>query len=171
MRVGHGYDSHRFQAGRRLVLGGVEIPSDRGLAGHSDADAIAHAVTDALLGATSLGDIGQHFPPTDPQWKDADSIGLLERVVRLLGARNYQVVNVDVTVVAEEPRLAPFTASIRERLAQALEIAPANVSVKGKSNEGMGWIGRGEGLAVTAVALVDSVVDLAVITAAHSAGD
>lgn len=171
MRIGQGYDSHRFTAGRRLVLGGVEIPSDRGLAGHSDADAIAHAVTDALLGAVSLGDIGEHFPPTDPQWKDADSMRLLGRVVRMLEARNYQVVNVDVTVIAEEPRLAPFSSRIRERLAQALEISPANVSVKGKSNEGMGWIGRGEGLAVSAVALVDSVVDLAAITSVHSGSD
>ena len=104
MRIGHGYDSHRFAEGRRLILGGVEIPHDRGLDGHSDADAVAHAVTDALLGAAGLGDIGRHFPPSDAQWKDADSLQLLARVVRLLEGRNYQVVNVDVTVVCEAPQ-------------------------------------------------------------------
>jgi 2-C-methyl-D-erythritol 2,4-cyclodiphosphate synthase len=171
MRIGHGYDSHRFAAGRRLVLGGVEIPHERGLEGHSDADAVAHAVTDALLGAAGLGDIGVHFPPSDPQWKDADSMKLLETVVRRLGAQNYQVVNIDVTVIAEEPRISPHTERIRERLAQVLDISPANVSVKGKSNEGMGWIGRAEGIAVSAVALIDAVVDLAVITPSHAAAD
>ncbi len=103
MRIGNGYDSHRFAAGRKLILGGVEIPSERGLDGHSDADAVAHAVTDALLGASGLGDIGRHFPPSDPQWKDADSMQLLARVVRLLEGSNFQPVNVDVTVVAEAP--------------------------------------------------------------------
>lgn len=155
MRVGHGYDSHRFAEGRKLVLGGVEIPHDRGLTGHSDADAVAHAVTDALLGAAGLGDIGRHFPPSDPQWKDADSLQLLSRVVRLLEGRNYQAVNVDVTVVAEAPRIGPHADAMRERLAAVLGIPPENVSVKGKSNEGMGWTGRGEGIAVFAVALVD----------------
>jgi 2-C-methyl-D-erythritol 2,4-cyclodiphosphate synthase len=168
MRVGHGYDSHRFKAGRRLVLGGVKIPSERGLDGHSDADAIAHAVTDALLGAAALGDIGRHFPPSDEQWKDADSMLLLDQVVRLLGARNYQVVNVDITAVAESPRIGPYAAQIQERLASVLGISAHNVSVKAKTNEGMGWIGRGEGIAVWAVALIDSVGDLAHITRDHS---
>jgi 2-C-methyl-D-erythritol 2,4-cyclodiphosphate synthase len=167
MRVGHGYDSHRFAPGRRLVLGGVEIPAERGLDGHSDADAVAHAVTDALLGAAGMGDIGRHFPPSDPQWKDADSIALLARVVRMLEARNFQVVNVDVTVVAESPRIGPYAERMQERLAGVLDISPRNVSVKGKSNEGMGWVGRGEGVAVWAVALVDSIADLASFTRDH----
>jgi 2-C-methyl-D-erythritol 2,4-cyclodiphosphate synthase len=169
MRVGQGFDSHRFAEGRRLVLGGVEIPFERGLDGHSDADAVAHAVTDALLGAAALGDIGSHYPPSDPQWKDADSMLLLAEVVRLLEARNYQVVNVDVTVIAEAPRIGPHAERIRARLAEVLDVAPGNVSVKGKSNEGMGWIGRGEGLAVMAVALIDAVTDLAAITGSHAA--
>lgn len=169
MRVGHGYDSHRFAEGRRLVLGGVEIPAERGLDGHSDADAVAHAVTDALLGAAGLGDIGRHFPPDDPRWKDADSLALLAHAVRLLGAHNYQVVNVDVTVVAESPRIGPYAAQMQERLAAVLDIAPTHVSIKGKSNEGMGWVGRGEGIAVWAVALVASIADLATFTAQHGA--
>jgi 2-C-methyl-D-erythritol 2,4-cyclodiphosphate synthase len=157
MRVGHGYDSHRFAAGRRLILGGVEIPHDRGLDGHSDADAVAHAVTDALLGAAGLGDIGRHFPPTDDAWKDADSMQLLARVVRLLEGRNLQVVNVDVTVVTESPKIGPHAEAMRTRVAAVLGIAPDHVSIKGKSNEGLGWIGRGEGLACHAVALIDAM--------------
>ncbi|HEX7117205.1 MAG TPA: 2-C-methyl-D-erythritol 2,4-cyclodiphosphate synthase [Longimicrobiales bacterium] len=157
MRTGIGYDSHRFAEGRRLVLGGVEIPHALGLAGHSDADAVAHAVTDAILGAAALGDIGAHFPPTDPQWRDADSIELLRAAVRLLEERNYQVVNVDVTVICEAPKLARHVPAMRERLAAAIGIGPQHVSVKGKTNEGMGWIGRGEGIAAVAVALIDSM--------------
>lgn len=171
MRIGNGYDSHRFAAGRRLVLGGVEIPSERGLDGHSDADAVAHAVTDALLGASGLGDIGRHFPPSDPQYKDADSMQLLARVVRLLEGRNFQPVNVDVTVVAEQPRIGPHADAMRERLAAVLGIAPDCVSVKGKSNEGMGWIGRGEGIAVYAVALVDRMEGMDAFLARERAAD
>ena len=159
MRVGIGYDSHRFVTGRPLVLGGVRIPFETGLAGHSDADVVAHAVTDALLGAAGLGDIGTHFPPDDARWRDADSIELLRAAVRILEERNYQVVNVDVTVIAEAPRLRPHVAAMRERLADALAISPDNVSVKGKTNEQMGWIGRGEGIAGMAVALIDAVRD------------
>ncbi|MBW3627789.1 MAG: 2-C-methyl-D-erythritol 2,4-cyclodiphosphate synthase [Gemmatimonadetes bacterium] len=169
MRIGHGYDSHRFLEGRRLVLGGVEIPSARGLTGHSDADAVAHAVTDALLGAAGLGDIGQHFPPGDAEWKDADSMVLLARVVHLLETENYQVVNVDVTVVAEEPRIGPHAGAMRARVAAVLGIGSASVSIKGKSNEGMGWIGRGEGIAVFAVAAIDSVEDQSTLFARHRA--
>ncbi|HUG40982.1 MAG TPA: 2-C-methyl-D-erythritol 2,4-cyclodiphosphate synthase [Longimicrobiales bacterium] len=154
MRVGIGYDSHRFAEGRRLVLGGVVIAHERGLGGHSDADAVAHAVTDALLGAAGLGDIGAHFPPDDERWRDADSIDLMERVVALLRDHGFTPSNVDVTVVCEAPRIGPHVASMRDRLATALGIGPAAVSVKGKSNEGMGWIGRGEGVAALAVALV-----------------
>lgn len=157
MRVGIGYDSHRFTEGRRLVLGGIEIPHPRGLEGHSDADAVAHSVTDALLGASGMGDIGQHFPPSDPRWKDADSLRLLAQVVHLLATENFQIVNVDVTVVTEAPKLGPHAPAIRERLASVLGIAPTHVSLKAKSNEGMGWIGAGEGLAAMAVALVDHV--------------
>jgi 2-C-methyl-D-erythritol 2,4-cyclodiphosphate synthase len=157
VRVGQGYDSHRFSQGRRLILGGVEFPGEEGLAGHSDADAVAHAVTDALLGAAGLGDIGTHFPPDDDRWKDADSMGLLEQVVRLLEGHNLMVVNVDVTVVCERPRIGPRAEAMRASLAAALGIGPDHVSVKGKSNEGMGWIGRGEGIAALAVALLDGV--------------
>jgi 2-C-methyl-D-erythritol 2,4-cyclodiphosphate synthase len=168
MRIGLGYDSHSFVEGRRLVLGGVEIPSERGLGGHSDADAVAHAVTDSLLGAAALGDIGMHFPPSDARWKDADSMGLLARVVRLLESENFQVVNVDVIVVAEEPRIGPYTAEMRRKLADVIGIAGSHISVKGKSNEGMGWIGRGEGIAVQAVALIDRIEDQDPVHARHS---
>jgi len=156
MRVGIGYDSHRFEPGRRLVLAGVEIPSERGLSGHSDADVVAHAVTDALLGAAALGDIGTHFPPSDPRWKDADSLELLAQVRRWLAERGYRVGNVDVTVVCEAPRLGPFIPDMRSRLAATLEVAVESVSIKAKSNEGMGWIGRGEGMAALAVAILHS---------------
>jgi 2-C-methyl-D-erythritol 2,4-cyclodiphosphate synthase len=157
MRVGIGYDSHRVDPDRPLVLGGVPIPDAAGLAGHSDADAIAHAVIDAILGAAALGDIGTHFPPSDERWRDADSIRLLEAAVTLLGEENFQVVNVDVTVVCERPRIGPHAAAMRERLAGAIGIATASVSVKAKSNEGLGWIGRNEGIAAVAVALVDRI--------------
>lgn len=154
MRVGIGYDSHRFAPGRRLVLGGVEIPHEMGLIGHSDADAAAHAVTDAILGAAALGDIGAHFPPTDPQWKDADSILLLQAAARILDEQGYKVVNVDLTIVCEEPRILPHVPAMRERIAAAMGVGVAAVSIKGKTNERMGWIGRGEGIAAMAVALV-----------------
>lgn len=152
IRVGIGYDSHRFAPGRPLILGGVKIPSDVGLMGHSDADAICHAVTDAILGAVGAGDIGELFPDSDPANKDRDSIGMLEAAVRRVADTGYKVSQVDVTVVAETPRLAPFRQKIRARLASALGIDSPNVSVKGKSNEGMGWIGRKEGVACIAVA-------------------
>jgi 2-C-methyl-D-erythritol 2,4-cyclodiphosphate synthase len=150
MRVGTGYDSHRFEDGRRLVLGGVEIPHERGLAGHSDADVLTHAVIDALLGAAGLGDLGSHFPDDDERWRDADSLDLL-RVV--LGELPRHVVNVDATLVCEEPRVAPHRAEMERNLTAALG-APANV--KATTNEGMGWIGRGEGVACLAVALIET---------------
>ena len=159
MRVGIGYDSHRFAPGRPLILGGVRIPFEQGLAGHSDADVVAHAVTDAILGAAALGDIGSHFPPTDDRWKDADSVELLRAAVRILEERNYQVVNVDVTLVLEQPKLRPHVDAMRARIADALSISPENVSIKGKTNEQMGWVGRGEGIAGMAVALIDAVRD------------
>lgn len=157
MRVGLGYDSHRFDPERPLVLGGVPIPDHPGLLGHSDGDAVCHAVTDALLGAAGAGDIGSHFPPADEQWRGADSLDLLRRAVDILERRNYQVVNVDVTVVCESPRIGPVAARMRARLGEVLRVGPDFVSVKGKTNETMGWIGRGEGLAVHAVALIDRV--------------
>jgi 2-C-methyl-D-erythritol 2,4-cyclodiphosphate synthase len=157
MRVGIGYDSHRFADGRKLILGGVEIPHDLGLSGHSDADAVAHAVTDAMLGAAALGDIGTHFPPSDDTFKDADSIALLRKANELLEAKGYQVVNVDVTVICEAPKIGPHALAMREKLAAALGIGVKHVSVKGKTNEGMGWIGRGEGIAVMATAMIATV--------------
>jgi len=153
-RVGAGYDLHRFVAGRPLVLGGVRIPSDVGLAGHSDADAIAHALTDAILGAAALGDIGQLFPDTDPRWKDADSLMMLREAVNRVGDAGYAVANVDVTVIAERPKIGPHREAIRASLARALGVGPERVSVKGKTNEGVDALGRGDALAVHAVALL-----------------
>jgi 2-C-methyl-D-erythritol 2,4-cyclodiphosphate synthase len=150
MRAGIGYDSHRFAAGRRLVLGGVVVPHDQGLEGHSDADVVTHAVIDALLGAAGLGDLGTHFPADEERWRDADSIDLLRTVLGLLGG---PVANVDVTVVCERPRLDHHREQMQSNLALAL-CAP--VSVKATTNEGMGWIGRGEGIAALAIALLDS---------------
>jgi 2-C-methyl-D-erythritol 2,4-cyclodiphosphate synthase len=150
-RVGIGYDSHRFEPGRPLILGGVQIASPVGLAGHSDADALSHAITDAVLGAAGLGDIGEMFPDTDPANKDRDSVGMLEAAIRRVSAAGYAVLNIDVSVIAEAPRLTPHRERIRSRLATALGIDSSAVSVKGKSNEGMGWIGRNEGLACIAV--------------------
>jgi 2-C-methyl-D-erythritol 2,4-cyclodiphosphate synthase len=151
-RVGIGYDSHRFASDRPLVLGGVTIPHPRGLAGHSDADAIAHALADAMLGALGLGDIGRLFPDTDPAHKDADSIVLLAEVMGRVRAKGWVFQQADITVVAEEPKLAPYAAAMQARLASALGADPSTVSVKAKTNEKMGFIGRGEGIAVFAVA-------------------
>ncbi|MGH7700604.1 MAG: 2-C-methyl-D-erythritol 2,4-cyclodiphosphate synthase [Gemmatimonadales bacterium] len=155
MRVGIGYDSHRFAEGRKLILGGVEIPHERGLDGHSDADAVAHALTDALLGAAALGDIGRLFPPTDPEWRHANSLDLLHKAYIRVRAAGYQFVQADVTVIAEEPHLGPHIPTMEERLSDALLVPAAQVSVKAKTNEGMGWIGRGEGVAVIAVAVLE----------------
>jgi 2-C-methyl-D-erythritol 2,4-cyclodiphosphate synthase len=150
VRVGIGYDSHRFAPGRRLVLGGVEIEHDQGLEGHSDADVVAHAVIDAVLGAAGLGDIGAHFPDDDERWRDADSIELLRTAVAMIRGH---VVNVDATVICEAPRLGEHRPEMERLLGEA---AGAPVSVKATTNEGMGWIGRGEGVACIAVALVDA---------------
>ena len=154
LRVGIGYDSHRFAEGERLVIGGVEVEHDRGLTGHSDADVLTHAVIDALLGACGLGDLGELFPPDEEQWRDADSIDMLRVALgRVPGA----VANVDATLICEEPKLAPYKAQIASRLSEVLS-APA--SIKASTNEGMGAIGRGEGIACIAVALVDTGDDL-----------
>src|SRR2546422_7610774 len=147
MRVGIGYDSHRFADGRTLILGGVEIPHPQGLAGHSDADAVAHALTDALLGAAGLGDIGRLFPNTDPRWKNADSLQLLNQAFLKVVEAGHQFVHADITIIAERPKLGPHVDRMEEKLAEALLSAPAHVSVKAKTNDGMGWIGKGEGIA------------------------
>lgn len=154
MRIGFGYDSHSFDEDRDCILGGVVIPGVPGLSGFSDGDALAHAVTDALLGAMCLGDIGQHFPAGDERWRDADSMGLLQRVVSLVHQLDYRVGNVDVTVVCEMPKIELVAEEIRRTLAGVLEVGFDCVSVKGKSNEGMGWEGKREGVAVYAVALL-----------------
>ncbi len=149
--TGIGYDSHRFADGRRLILGGVEIPNARGLEGHSDADVLAHAVTDALLGAAGLGDIGEHFPDTDERWRDADSMQLLAKVVASVIAAGFQIVNLDCTVLMETPKIGPHRAAIRERLAGELGLEDRRVNVKASTGEGMGFIGRGEGAAALAI--------------------
>ena len=150
--TGIGWDSHRLVEGRPLILGGVTIPYERGLGGHSDADVLAHAVIDALLGAAGLGDIGEHFPDTDPQWAGADSIELLRVVVALVGDAGHPVANVDTTVLMERPKLGPHRAEIRASLAAALGIPVQRVNVKASTGEGMGFVGRGEGVAALAVA-------------------
>jgi 2-C-methyl-D-erythritol 2,4-cyclodiphosphate synthase len=154
VRVGTGFDVHRFAPGRRLVLGGVEIPSDEGLLGHSDADALIHAVCDAILGAVAAGDIGHHFPNTDPRWKDCDSTVLLAECAALAASRGYRIGNVDAMVMAEKPRLAPHIGAMRRRIAGVLGIAEDCVAVKATTMEKLGFIGRGEGIAANAVALL-----------------
>jgi 2-C-methyl-D-erythritol 4-phosphate cytidylyltransferase / 2-C-methyl-D-erythritol 2,4-cyclodiphosphate synthase len=153
-RIGTGYDLHRLVEGRRLVLGGIEVPSDRGALGHSDADVICHATTDAVLGAACLGDIGRHFPDSDPMWKDASSTDLLRQAVALVHQSGFRVVNLDVVVVLERPKIAPFLDRIRQSIAGVLQTGVDRVSVKGKTNEGVDAVGRGEAIAAHAVALL-----------------
>jgi 2-C-methyl-D-erythritol 2,4-cyclodiphosphate synthase len=154
-RSGIGYDCHRLAKGRRLLIGGVEIPSELGLQGHSDADVLLHALIDALLGAAGLGDIGQHFPDTDERWRDADSIELLRAVASMLEGEGLEVLNVDCTVIMERPRLSGHRQAIRERVGEALGLEPGRVNVKATTGEGMGFIGRGEGVAALAIASLD----------------
>lgn len=156
-KIGQGFDVHRFAADRALVLGGVTIPFERGLLGHSDADVLMHAIADALLGAAALGDIGHHFPDTDARFKGISSIVLLEYVAGLLSAKRYSVVNVDATLVMERPKIAPYVGSMRENIARALCIDVGCVSVKATTNEGLGFIGSGEGAVAHAIALIDHV--------------
>ena len=156
IRVGIGYDSHRFEEGRPLVLGGIRIPHPRGLAGHSDADVVAHALIDAILGAAAAGDIGQHFPDTDPKWKGADSMALLRSAHQLVRERGYALAQADLTIITEQPQLRPHLAVMAAKLAERLEAPPGSVSIKAKTNEGMGFIGRGEGIAVIAVATLEA---------------
>ena len=157
MRVGHGFDAHRFETGTRLVLGGVEISYDRGLAAHSDGDVLIHALCDALIGAAGLGDIGQHFPDTDAAYEDIDSRVLLRHVMKRLEYRGFRVQNVDLTVVAQAPRLGRFLQQMRENLAADLGVQPGEVNVKATTTERMGFTGREEGIATHAVALIDNI--------------
>lgn len=153
-RVGIGYDSHRFAAGRPLRIAGVTVPHTHGLVGHSDGDVALHALVDALLGATAMGDIGQHFPDDDPQWKGSDSTRFVKKSVEMLQQAGFAVGQVDVTIIAERPKIAPLIAQMRAATAKALGVDPGAVSIKAKTNEGMGWLGRGEGIAALAVATV-----------------
>ena len=155
MRIGHGYDAHRFAPGRRLVLGGVTIPHEQGLAAHSDGDVLIHALCDALLGAAGLGDIGRHFPDSDPDYQDIDSRVLLREVVALVAEEGYTPHNADLTVVAQAPKLAPHVDTMRWRIAADLGLDPDNVNIKATTTEGMGFAGRGEGVAAYAVVLLD----------------
>ena len=157
IRIGNGFDVHALVAGRRLVLGGVDVPHERGLAGHSDADVLAHAIASALLGSLALGDLGAHFPDTDPRWKDAASVELLRTVAARLRERGWMLVNCDATVVAQEPRLAPHVPEMRARLAAALGVDVERVSVKPTTHEKLGALGRSEGIACHAVVLVEHV--------------
>lgn len=157
MRIGHGYDVHRLTEGRRLILGGVDIPWEKGLLGHSDADVLTHAVMDALLGAAGLGDIGRHFPDTDSAYAGADSLKLLEHVVKLLGERGFSVGNVDATVLAQRPKLAPHIPQMRDNLARTMGVEPSRVNIKATTEEGLGFTGTGEGIAAHSVCLLEEV--------------
>ena len=158
--TGIGVDSHRFEPGRPLILGGVDIPNEEGLAGHSDADVLSHAIIDALLGAAGLGDIGQHFPDTDPRFKDADSLELLRTVVVFLEDNGFRIVHVDSTVMMERPKISPYRDAIRETLAAALQLGLGHVNVKATTGERMGFIGRGEGVAAMAMATLERPEEL-----------
>jgi 2-C-methyl-D-erythritol 2,4-cyclodiphosphate synthase len=155
MRVGQGYDVHALVAGRRLVIGGVEIAHDKGLAGHSDADVLLHAICDALLGAAALGDLGAHFPDSDPKYEGSDSRSLLKEVGKKIAAQGYRIVNIDCTIVAQAPKMAPHVAKMIGNIAADLGIKPAAVSVKATTTEKLGYLGRGEGIAAQAIALVE----------------
>lgn len=154
-RTGIGYDLHRLEAGRKLIVGGIEVPSEKGSVGHSDADVLAHALCDALLGAAGLGDIGTHFPDSDPRWKGVSSLVFLEHVQKMFAERGIIIVHLDAVVVTERPKLAPHFPAMREALARALAVEPGRISLKAKTNEGIDAIGRGEAIAAHAVATVD----------------
>lgn len=155
-RSGIGYDLHRLAAGRKLILGGIEVPFEKGPVGHSDGDALAHAICDALLGAAGLGDIGTHFPDTDPKWKDAHSLSFLEHVRGLLAERSLRIMHLDAIVITERPKLGPHFSAMREALARALGIEASRINLKAKTNEGVGAVGRGEAIAAQAIATVDT---------------
>lgn len=153
-RSGIGYDVHRFAEGRPLILGGVDIPFEKGLLGHSDADVLLHAIADALLGAAALGDIGVHFPPTDPKWKDLDSVEIVTHSIALLAGNGWEPVNLDATVIAEEPKVNPHVSAMKERIHEATGMPLSAISIKATTNERMGWIGREEGIAAIATAMI-----------------
>lgn len=153
-RTGIGYDVHQFAEGRRMILGGVEIPFEKGLLGHSDADVLLHAIADAMLGAAALGDIGVHFPPTDEKWKDLDSIEIVHHSVALLAQHGWELVNIDATVIAEAPKVNPHVARMKSRISEATGIDLNAISIKATTNEGMGWIGREEGIAAIASVMI-----------------
>ena len=155
MRIGHGYDVHRLVEGRRLILGGVEIPYEKGLLGHSDADVLLHALMDALLGAAALGDIGKHFPDSDPRYEGADSVALTRAVAAMIREHGYRVGNLDCTILAQRPKLAPYIPQMRQTIAETLDVALDRVSVKATTEEGLGFTGEGLGIAVHAVALLE----------------
>lgn len=155
-RIGHGYDVHKLTEGRKLILGGVEIEHTLGLLGHSDADVLAHAVMDALLGAAALGDIGKHFPDTDPQFKGADSRKLLSHVLRLISEKGYDIINIDATIIAQKPKMAPHIQKMRENIAETLQIDVDQVNVKATTEEGLGFTGAGLGIAASAVCLLEN---------------
>lgn len=155
MRIGHGYDVHKLVAGRKCIIGGVDIPSDLGLLGHSDADVLLHAISDSILGAAAMGDIGHLFPDTDDKWKGADSLKLLQEVVRQVNAKGYKIVNIDSTILAQVPKMAPYIYSMRENIAKACNVDIDFVSVKATTEEGLGFTGAKEGIAAHAVCLVD----------------
>ena len=157
LRIGHGYDVHRLTAGRRLVLGGVDIPYEKGLLGHSDADVLLHAISDALLGAAALGDIGKHFPDNDQRYKDADSLVLLSEVGKILYNAGYKPSNIDATVIAQAPKLAPHVQAMRKNIANALNIEPDAVSVKATTEERLGFTGSGEGISAHAVCIIEKI--------------
>lgn len=157
MRIGYGFDTHKLAVGRKLILGGVEIPFEMGLLGHSDADVLLHAITDAILGAVALGDIGQHFPDNDPKFKDADSRVLLKHCYKLVQNEGFEIGNIDATILAERPKLMPFIIQIRSRIASDLNIELSQVSVKATTSEKMGFVGRQEGMSATAVVLLKSI--------------
>jgi 2-C-methyl-D-erythritol 2,4-cyclodiphosphate synthase len=156
MRIGIGYDSHKLASGRKLIIGGITIPFEKGLLGHSDADVLCHAIIDSIIGALGIGDIGAHFPDTDPKWKDASSVELLKYIVGLAGASGYEVSWIDATIIAEEPKLSPYIESMKEALSQ-WGIFSGKINIKAKTNEGMGFIGRGEGIAAQAVCLLKRI--------------
>ncbi|MDY0383813.1 2-C-methyl-D-erythritol 2,4-cyclodiphosphate synthase [Trichlorobacter sp.] len=157
MRIGHGYDVHRLVDDRKLIMGGVEIPWDKGLLGHSDADVLLHAVADALLGALAMGDIGKHFPDTDPAFKGADSMKLLQHVVGLVRGRGYRVGNLDATIIAQRPKMAPHIPAMRENIARACGVEVDRINVKATTEEGLGFTGTGEGISAHAVVLMERI--------------
>jgi 2-C-methyl-D-erythritol 2,4-cyclodiphosphate synthase len=157
LRIGHGFDVHRFEQGRKLILGGVEIPHSAGLFGHSDADVLLHALMNALLGALAEGDIGTHFPDTDPQYKGISSEKLLARVNAIVARNGFELVNADVTLIAQQPKLAPYYAAMRENVARCLSVAQDHISIKATTTESLGWAGRGEGMAAMTVVLLRRV--------------